>query len=169
MKLQIHIDGGARGNPGPAGAGVVVRTEDGKPLWEAGFFLGRMTNNMAEYHGLLKALDFALAAGASGVSISSDSELLVRQINGDYRVKNLRLQGLFDLAWTRLRQLEHWKIQHIYREQNKRADELANLAMDAESDVVIDHRPPPEPAAAPPPAKSAAARKRPARKSKTTP
>lgn len=136
MKFVIHIDGGARGNPGPAGAGVVIRNDEGEPLLEAGYFVGRVTNNVAEYTALLKALEAAGNRGATSLLISSDSELLVRQINGEYRVKNPGLQPLFDDAMGRLRKFSSWKVQHVRREFNARADELANLAMDAGEDVI---------------------------------
>ena len=135
MKLTIHIDGGARGNPGPAGAGVVIRDEDGRSRFEAGFFLGRKTNNAAEYTALLKALEAAQAAAADELVIFSDSELLVRQINGDYRVKSKALRELFDIAFSRLREFKKWSISHVRREANEDADEMANKAMDAGEDV----------------------------------
>ena len=96
-----------------------------------------MTNNMAEYSGLLAGLDAALRARAREVVVFADSELVVRQLNGDYRVKNARLRGLFDAALVKLRTFERWTIKHIPREQNHRADELANAAMDAGADVVV--------------------------------
>ncbi|MFH1417852.1 MAG: ribonuclease HI family protein [Planctomycetota bacterium] len=135
MKLTIHIDGGARGNPGPAGAGVVIRDENGRSRLEAGFFLGRKTNNAAEYTALLKALEAARAAAADELVIFSDSELLVRQINGDYRVKSKTLRELFDIAFSRLREFKKWSISHVRREANEDADEMANKAMDAGADV----------------------------------
>jgi ribonuclease HI len=141
MKITIHIDGGARGNPGSAGAGIVLRGVDDAPLLEAGYYLGHQTNNVAEYTALLKALEAAKQAGATELSIFSDSELLVRQINGEYRVKNPALKDLFDDAFGRLRSFAKWEVRHVRREQNARADELANLAMDACEDVVeVDHR-----------------------------
>jgi ribonuclease HI len=136
MKITIHIDGGARGNPGNAGAGVVLRAEDEKPLLEAGYYLGHQTNNVAEYTALLKGLEAAKRAGATELSIFSDSELMVRQINGEYRVRNAALKDLFDDAFARLRGFEKWAVRHVRREQNARADELANLAMDDCADVV---------------------------------
>ncbi|MBN2560546.1 MAG: ribonuclease HI family protein [Phycisphaerae bacterium] len=141
MKLSIHIDGGSRGNPGPAGAGVSVQDASGRPVFEAGFFLGQMTNNMAEYTALLRALDFAVQAGASELAVFSDSELLVRQINGEYRVRNATLRELFCTAVARLREIDQWNIQHVRREANRRADELANMAMDAGKDVVVRDEP----------------------------
>ncbi|MFQ5429766.1 MAG: ribonuclease HI family protein [Phycisphaerae bacterium] len=137
MNVTIHIDGGARGNPGPAGAGVTIRDEQGACLFEGGFFLGHMTNNAAEYNALIRALQVARTAGATRLQIFSDSELLVRQVNGDYRVKNAGLKVLFNDAAARLRDFEDWRVRHVRREANDRADELANQAMDAERDVVV--------------------------------
>lgn len=137
MNLRIHIDGGARGNPGPAGAGVVVHTDDGVALLEAGYYLGHMTNNQAEYTGLLNALRESARLGGQKLEIHSDSELLVRQINGEYRVKNEQLKGLYQEALSLLKPFEQWRVRHVRREQNARADELANLAMDAGEDVIV--------------------------------
>lgn len=136
MKLTIHIDGGARGNPGIAGAGIVLRGDGDQPIVEAGYYLGHQTNNVAEYTALLKALEASKRAGATHLLIHSDSELLVKQINGEYRVRNPGLKDLFDDAFARLRGFEKWEVRHVRREQNARADELANLAMDAMDDVV---------------------------------
>ena len=138
MKLRIHIDGGSRGNPGPAGAGVVLEKESGRPLLEAGYYLGRMTNNMAEYNALIRGIDAAIRAGASELSILSDSELMVRQINGAYRVRSPALKGLHATALGKLRRIRQWRLQHVRREANQRADELANAAMDQFSDVVVN-------------------------------
>lgn len=137
MDLQIHIDGGARGNPGPAGAGVVLARGDGSPLLEVGYYLGRVTNNVAEYTALLRALESAEQMGAKRLDIASDSELLVRQINGEYRVRNEGLKDLFAEACDRLSRFSQWRLRHVRREANARADELANLAMDAGEDVVV--------------------------------
>ncbi len=136
MKLRIHFDGGSRGNPGPAGAGVVIEDEQAGLLLEAGFFLGRMTNNMAEYHALLRALDFAARAGGKTLAIRSDSELLVRQLTGKYRVRSPALKGLFAESQDALRHFESWELRHVRRELNQRADAMANRAMDAGEDVV---------------------------------
>ncbi len=136
MRLTIHIDGGARGNPGPAAAGVSICDEDGTALYEGGFFLGRATNNVAEYTGLLKAVEIARSIGGAEVNVFSDSELLVRQINGEYRVRNETLKDYFDQAMKGLRSFKKWKVSHVRREANRRADELANMAMDAGRDVV---------------------------------
>ncbi|MEX0887399.1 MAG: ribonuclease HI family protein [Phycisphaeraceae bacterium] len=138
MNCTIHIDGGARGNPGPAGAGVVIRDDDqGKVIHEAGYFLGANTNNVAEYQGLLRALELAHELAPSSVQFFSDSELLVRQILGEYRVKAPGLKPLHDRAKALIGRLADYEIQHIPREQNARADELANKAIDACRDVVV--------------------------------
>ncbi|MEW6250963.1 MAG: ribonuclease HI family protein [Planctomycetota bacterium] len=137
MGLIIHIDGGARGNPGPAGAGVVIRTEKGAPVHEAGYFLGRQTNNAAEYHALIRALQRAQRAAPDALTIYSDSELLVRQLTGDYQVKSPGLAPLFREAQTLLLRIGRWNVRHVRREENTRADELANMAMDRRADVVV--------------------------------
>ena len=135
MKLTINIDGGSRGNPGPAGAGVVARDGAGNVLAARGVFLSYATNNVAEYTGLLRALETAHELGASDVTIVSDSELLVRQMNGQYRVKNEGLKPLFDQAGSLASQLPRVRYTHVRRELNKDADRLANLAMNAKRDV----------------------------------
>lgn len=137
MTLIVYADGGARGNPGPAGAGVVIATEDGQPLFEAGFFLGRQTNNAAEYMALIHALQRAQAFGTQPLTIRCDTELVVRQITGVYRVKSPKLQALFEQVQMLLLRVPRWHIEHIPREQNSRADELANMAMDRAADVII--------------------------------
>lgn len=137
MGLILEVDGGSRGNPGPAGAGVVIRTEDGRTLYEAGFFLGPLTNNAAEYHALIRALRRAADCGEQPLTIRSDSELLVRQITGEYRVKSASLAELYEQVQRLLLRIACWSIVHVPRAQNRRADELANLAMDRERDVVI--------------------------------
>lgn len=144
--MNLHTDGGARGNPGPAGAGVsLCDAETGAPIFEAGYWLGEMTNNQAEYSGLLRGLDAAIRVGAEKIEIHSDSELMVRQITGVYRVKNANMIPLFEQAIQRLKKIPHWKIHHVRREQNKRADELANMAMDRRADFIeedwIEQRP----------------------------
>jgi ribonuclease HI len=131
MKLRAYIDGAARGNPGPAGAGVWIerRGEEGpEEHFEA---LGRTTNNVAEYRALLMALARAAELGAEDVEIFSDSELLVRQINGHYRVKADHLKPLVSDAVRRAKGFRRFSITHVRREQNKNADRLANLGADA--------------------------------------
>ncbi|MEM9346008.1 MAG: ribonuclease HI family protein [Planctomycetota bacterium] len=137
MQALIHIDGGARGNPGPAAAGVSITTPDGsEALHEAGYWLGELTNNEAEYQGLLHALDAATKLGFESILIRSDSELMVKQIKGEYRVKAPNLKPLFMSASKRLDGFNAWAIEHVRREKNKRADQLANLAMDARRHVI---------------------------------
>ncbi|MFI4860718.1 MAG: ribonuclease HI family protein [Phycisphaerales bacterium JB063] len=137
MDCLIHIDGGARGNPGPAAAGVTITTPDGsEPLYEAGFWLGTSTNNEAEYQGLLHALKAATRLGCTALTIRSDSELMVKQVLGKYRVKAANLKPLYQEAVQLLAGFAKWEIGHVRREGNKRADQLANLAMDARADVI---------------------------------
>ena len=136
MHLMIHIDGGSRGNPGPAGAGVVIRSADDKTiLFQAGYFLGRATNNIAEYRGLLEALRQAQRLKARKVDVYSDSELLVRQMNGQYRVKNAFLKPLFEQARRLAGEFQRFSIVHVYRQSNALADKLANQAMNVQANV----------------------------------
>lgn len=137
MGLIINVDGGARGNPGPAGAGVVIRDESGASLFEAGYFLGRQTNNFAEYTALIRALERVSRMKAESITICSDSQLLVRQITGEYRVKSESLATLFEQVQTLLLKQERWSVRHIPREENSLADRLANLAMDQRRDVIV--------------------------------
>ena len=138
MNCTIYIDGGARGNPGPAGAGVVIRNDDqGQIIHEGAYFLGANTNNVAEYQGLLKALELAHELAPNSVQFYSDSELLVRQIQGQYRVKAPGLKPLHDRARALLGRLADCRIEHIPRAENARADELANKAIDACRDVIV--------------------------------
>jgi ribonuclease HI len=131
----LQFDGGSRGNPGPAGIGVTIVDEEGVPLYELGEFLGTCTNNVAEYTALLRGLAAALAMGASKVVVRSDSELLVRQINGQYKVKSPDLKPLFQRAVGLMEQIGEVKVSHVYREGNTRADELANEAMDIKGKI----------------------------------
>jgi ribonuclease HI len=128
--LVASIDGGARGNPGPAGYGVVVEDEVGRPVAELSEYLGRQTNNYAEYSGLLAALSYAINHGFKAMKVVSDSELLVKQINGEYRVSSPALKELYAQAMKKIDQLDYFEIKHLRREQNREADRLANLAMD---------------------------------------
>ncbi len=137
-QLTIHIDGGSRGNPGPAAAGVVIAEgESDKPLHEAGYVLGEATNNVAEYTALIRAVELADGLGGKELSIHSDSELLVKQITGQYRVKNEALAELLEEAQVKLIRFDAWHIKHVKREQNKRADALVNMALDAGEDVIV--------------------------------
>lgn len=125
-----YTDGGSRGNPGPSGYGVVILGEDGRVLGELSEFLGMRTNNVAEYSGLLAALEFALAKGHPRLRVVSDSELMVKQIRGQYRVQSPDLRPLYEEAKGRIAKLEAFQIEHVLRGKNKKADELANQAMD---------------------------------------
>ncbi len=124
-----HIDGGARGNPGPAGYGVVLEDAHGR-VAELSQYLGRQTNNFAEYSGLLAALAYAVEHGCKALKVISDSELMVRQLKGIYRVRDPRLRELYDHAQAMIRKLEWFRIEHARREHNREADRLANQAMD---------------------------------------
>jgi len=124
-----YIDGGARGNPGPAGYGVHIEQADGTII-ELKEYLGRQTNNVAEYKGLLAALRWAVEHGVSRLLIRSDSELLVRQMRGEYRVRNPGLQPLYDEAQSLMRRIGTVTFEHVRRELNADADRLANEAMD---------------------------------------
>lgn len=137
MGLQIHVDGGARGNPGPAGAGVVIHDDAGTLVHEGAYFLGKQTNNFAEYAALIRALEWSVEAHAGEVTIHSDSELLVRQLTGEYRVKSPILKPLFEQAQLLLLKLPRWTVKHIPREENARADALANRAMDLGNDEIV--------------------------------
>src|SRR5580692_11990745 len=128
--LVAHSDGGARGNPGPAGYGVVIKDETGRTVASLSEYLGHQTNNFAEYQGLIAALEWALEHGPKALKLISDSELLVRQIKGIYKVKNAVLQDLHGRAKELIAQLDWFAIGHAFREQNQEADRLANEAMD---------------------------------------
>lgn len=128
--IVTYIDGGSRGNPGPAGFGVRVETADGELIEELHASIGVATNNVAEYHGLLAALKYALARGERDVQVRSDSELLVKQMLGVYRVKHPGLQPLHAEARQLVARLGRVKFQHVRRELNAHADRLANAAMD---------------------------------------
>ena len=128
--LILHFDGGSRGNPGPAGIGLTLTDTEGTPFYELGEFLGHHTNNFAEYTALLRGLHAAQTLGAAALAVRSDSELLVRQINGIYKVKNPGLKTLHAQALALIRTLRNVTVSHVYRQANTRADELANLAMD---------------------------------------
>ena len=130
-KVMIaHIDGGARGNPGPAGYGAYITDGEGRKLAELSDFLGVQTNNFAEYSGLVAALEYAVAHGYRTVKAVSDSELLVKQINGQYKVRNAALMELHQQAKSLMGKLDWIKVHHVLRGKNKEADALANRAMD---------------------------------------
>ena len=125
-----HIDGGARGNPGPAGYGVVIHDAAGKKVAELSEYLGHRTNNYAEYQGLLAVLRHALAQNLRALKVISDSELMVRQMKGIYKVKHPELRKFYEEAQQMIRKLEYFEIRHALREHNRDADRLANEAMD---------------------------------------
>ena len=129
-RLIIHIDGASRGNPGEAGFGIYVTDSAGTPQAELFGYLGRASNNVAEYQALLHALRYALERGARRVEIRSDSELVVRQISGQYRVKHPDMLALNHQAKSLLARFEHASLTHVRREANRDADRLANQALD---------------------------------------
>jgi probable phosphoglycerate mutase len=128
--ITANVDGGSRGNPGPAGFGVYIRGANGAAIAQLSEYLGHKTNNFAEYSGLLAALEYAVAHGHRALKVISDSELMVRQMNGQYRVSSPDLKPLYEKARSLARQLDKFTIQHVLREQNRHADKLANEAMD---------------------------------------
>jgi ribonuclease HI len=130
---RANIDGGSRGNPGPASYGVVIRDPRGEVVAKLKKYIGRMTNNVAEYYGLIAALDYAQSHGIRALRVESDSELLVRQMRGQYKVKSAELRPLFERARKMAQTFTSFKIEHVYREQNAEADTLANQALDETS------------------------------------
>jgi ribonuclease HI len=128
--LIAHSDGGARGNPGPAGYGVVIKDNTGKKVAALSEYLGHQTNNFAEYQGLIAALEYAVNHGPKALKLVSDSELMVKQIKGIYKVKNEVLQKLHARAKQLIAKLDWFSIDHALREHNQEADRLANEAMD---------------------------------------
>src|SRR6476620_6369663 len=135
MKKYIaYVDGGSRGNPGTAGYGVAITDENGDSVVNLSVFLGIRTNNFAEYSGLLGALNYAVSHGYRDLQIYADSELMVKQIAGAYKVRSADLKPLFDQAREMISRLHSFRITHIPREKNREADRLANLAMDQSVD-----------------------------------
>src|SRR5271163_2080629 len=133
-----NIDGASRGNPGPASYAVVLRDPTGKVILELAKNLGRETNNVAEYYALLAALDYATGHGIRALRIRSDSELLVRQMQGRYKVKSADLKPLHERASKLARQLDYFAIEHVRRELNRDADALANVALDSGNVLAAD-------------------------------
>lgn len=131
MKLVVHVDGGARGNPGPAAAAAVLSTPDGEVVAEAAEAIGVATNNVAEYRGLLLGLEKARELGAGEVEVVNDSELVAKQVNGAYKVKHADMKPLHAAALQALRGFERWSIRSVPRAQNAGADALVNQALDA--------------------------------------
>ena len=130
-KLVVHVDGGSRGNPGPAAIGVVMSDPGGEVLEEMGERIGDATNNVAEYRALLRGLARAAELGAREIEIVNDSELVARQLTGAYRVKHAAMKPLYLEAMSALRGFERWQVRTVPREQNARADALVNQALDA--------------------------------------
>lgn len=131
MKVVVHVDGGSRGNPGPAAAAAVLSTPDGKVIDEAAELIGPATNNVAEYRAVMLGLRRARALGAEEVELVNDSELVAKQMTGAYRVKHPAMRPLHSDAMALLRGFERWSIRSVPREHNARADELVNRALDA--------------------------------------
>ena len=134
-EVIAYIDGASRGNPGPAAAGFILTDPNGTQLQAKAFFIGRTTNNVAEYTGIVKALEAAKQLGAERLTVFTDSELLAKQINGEYKVKSEQIRPLFQQAVKMLGEFENWKVQHIAREENKETDKLVNQALNLEQDV----------------------------------
>ena len=132
MKLRVAVDGGTRGNPGPAAIGAVLSTPDGEVVDEVAERIGEATNNVAEYRALLRGLERARALGATEVEVTNDSELVARQVGGAYKVKHAGLRPLYDQAMQALQGFDRWSLRSVPREQNAEADRLVNQALDAE-------------------------------------
>jgi ribonuclease HI len=131
VRVVVHVDGGSRGNPGPAAAAAVISTPEGEVLAEAAETLGRATNNVAEYRGLLLGLERARALGADEVEVVNDSELVAKQVNGVYKVKHPDMRPLHRQAMAALRDFRRWRVRSVPRAQNADADALVNQALDA--------------------------------------
>jgi ribonuclease HI len=129
-RLTINVDGGARGNPGPAAIGVVVRDSDGEVREEVGETIGEATNNVAEYKALLRGIELAAAHGGSEIELIGDSELVVRQVEGRYKVKNAGIKPLHAEVKRALQGFDSWSIRHVRRAENADADRLVNEALD---------------------------------------
>jgi ribonuclease HI len=135
VKVVVNVDGGARGNPGPAAAACVIVSSDGATIGEHSRLLGRTTNNVAEYRALLLGLERALELGASEVEVVGDSELIAKQVRGEYKVKNESMRELHREALAALGAFEQWSIRTVPRAQNADADALVNLALDQARDA----------------------------------
>lgn len=136
-KVTIFTDGGSRGNPGPAAGAYVLVDDSGKIIGGKGVFIGKATNNVAEYTGMLEGIEAASTMGIKELKLFSDSELMVKQIKGIYRVKSPTLKPLHTQIMELLKTFDKWQIKHVYRENNKDSDQLANDAMDKKQDVVL--------------------------------
>ena len=138
MNLTIHVDGGSRGNPGPAAIGVAIQdTDTQQVVHEAGYYIGKATNNVAEYRALIRALELAQQYHAKEVNIRCDSQLVVMQVTGRYKVKSPDLKELHQQVQMLVRRFDSWQISHVYRHLNSCADDLVNMALDAKADVIL--------------------------------
>ena len=133
MKLTVNVDGGARGNPGPAGIGVVIRDADGMVIADAAETIGTATNNVAEYRALIRGIELAAQHGATELELRGDSELVVKQVRGEYRVKDPGLKPLHAEARRGLSAFASWSFSHVRRDDNAEADALVNQALDAQA------------------------------------
>jgi ribonuclease HI len=133
VRLTVHVDGGARGNPGPAAIAAVISDENGEVIHEASETIGRATNNVAEYRALLLGIERAKLLGATEVDLVGDSELIVKQVRGEYKVKDAGLRPLHSAAQHALGEFSEWSLQHVKRAHNAEADALVNQSLDAES------------------------------------
>ena len=129
-KVVVHVDGGSRGNPGPSAVAAVASSPDGDPLLERSEYIGETTNNVAEYRAVQLGLELARELGARSVEIVNDSQLIARQIGGQYKVKHAGLRPLFLETMKALREFDQWAVRDVRREHNKRADELVNEELD---------------------------------------
>jgi ribonuclease HI len=137
VKAIVHVDGGARGNPGPAAAACVISTPAGEVLGEHARLLGEVTNNVAEYRALLLGLECARELGVSEIEVVNDSELIAKQINGQYKVKHAAMRPLYLQAMAALRGFERWTVRTVPRAQNAEADALVNAALDRARDTGV--------------------------------
>lgn len=143
MRATLHTDGGARGNPGPAGIGVLLTDEGGQVIGEIAQGIGETTNNVAEYSAVIAGLELALARGVSDIEVAVDSELVVHQLRGEWKIKNERLRALAVKARALMNRFSSASIRHVRREENAGADRLANQGMDAAAlDLEQDHEAP---------------------------
>lgn len=133
MKIIAYTDGASRGNPGLAGIGIAFYNEQGEQIKTFSEYIGEATNNIAEYKALIKALEIGKDLGAREMEVYADSELIVKQIKGEYKVKNEGLKPLYNVAKASINELSNFKITHVKREFNKEADKLANIAIDSRS------------------------------------
>ena len=132
MKLTVHVDGGSRGNPGPAAIAAVLSDENGEVIDSAGAVIGRATNNVAEYRALLFGIERAAALGATDLDLVGDSELIVKQVRGEYKVKDPNMKPLHAAVKSALADFESWSIRHVKRHLNAEADRLVNESLDAD-------------------------------------